>query len=105
MTDEERATSILRELEYDYISYGNMQDDDAQGCRIIKKALEKTVPMKPKTKNVYLGKAYPIKSTVFMCPSCGIIFNKDGHIIDKFSRAEHRHHCKCGQAIDWIGVE
>ena len=40
MTDKERIKSILAELEYNYIGYGNMHDDDDHGCDLIKRALE-----------------------------------------------------------------
>ena len=49
MTDEERAKSILAELEHNYIGYGNMHEDYEQGCRVIETALKKTVLLKHET--------------------------------------------------------
>lgn len=93
MTDEERAKSILAELEHNYIGYGNMQDDDAQGCRLIKEALKKQVPMKPKRNNYYPKTGV----TEYVCSVCG----KNSW----YSVKEHQKYCsECGQAIDWEGV-
>lgn len=54
MTNEERIKSILAEIEYDYIGYGNLHNDGSQGLRLIKKALEK-----------YL------QGRVYICEDCG----------------------------------
>lgn len=41
MTNEELAKSILMELEYGYISYGNLHGNNEQGLNLIKGAIEK----------------------------------------------------------------
>lgn len=56
---------MLKELEKDYISYGNMHDDGEQGIRIIEDALRKQVPMKPVQK-----KTLAWISDTFKCPVC-----------------------------------
>lgn len=92
MTDEERAKSILEELEYNYIGYGSMHEDDEQGFRVIEAALKKTVPLKPETQ-------FENGCNNAFCPSCkgyvGIIGTSKGG----------RQYCVwCGQRIDWEGV-
>lgn len=88
MTDEERATSILRELDVAFISYGNLHDDEEHGCKVIEKALRKTVPMKPE------GDGY---NEPWLCPAC--IYNLSLHIVNTEMKAKF---CPvCGQAIDW----
>lgn len=66
MTNEERTKSMLKELEQDYISYGNLHDDGGQGVRIIEEALRKQIPMKPVQK-----KTLAWISDTFKCPVCG----------------------------------
>ena len=67
MTAEERMKSILEELEYDYIGYDNLHGDNGHGCRVIKEALEKQIPMKPKR--------YPASpKDIVLCPTCGSTF-------------------------------
>ena len=51
-------------------------------------ALEKQVPKKPIDNN---------EREWFECPTCGRV------IVTYY--AGERHHCKCGQALNWEGIE
>lgn len=52
-------------------------------------ALIKQIPAKPI--NNYVDKW-------FECPTCGLI-------VGTYYDVEETHHCKCGQALDWKGIE
>lgn len=90
MTDEERIKSILKELEYDYISYNNLLGDDDHGCRLIEEALKKQVPMKPVLK-LHTNRV-PDQQKEWYCPNC-----------DEWITWDWRWKCcaYCGQKIDW----
>lgn len=96
MTDQERIQSILSELEYGYIGYGNMHEDDDQGLKVIEKALNKTVPMKPIGKSEGYDEFFEI--FYLECPMCGNrvaisdVDDFDEDLIDEFCS-------RCGQKI------
>lgn len=85
MTDEERAISILSELEHNYIGYDNLHGDNEQGCRIIEESLNLRVA-KP-------IKRYPSHpEIIFMCPTCGSTFVRRNGILMRFCN-------NCGQFL------
>lgn len=88
MTNEEKIKSMLKEMEQDYISYGNLHDDGEQGIRIIEDALRKQVPMKPIQK-----KTLAWISDTFKCPVCG------KNLTNGYGCAV------CLQAIDWGQID
>lgn len=93
MTDQERTQSILAELEYGYIGYGNMHEDDDHGCKVIGSALKKSVPMKPekctiRAYNRVFGRC--VEEKTFTCSVCG-----------HFVRSGWNYCKNCGSAIDW----
>lgn len=95
MIGEERIKSILRGLEHDYISYGNLHDDNEHGCRTLKYVLGKAVPMKPVKVKYEKGEGYS-----YRCPrKC----KKHGGYVC-VSRWQN-YCCNCGQRIDWEGAD
>lgn len=88
MTDIERIESMLKEIEHDYISYGNLHDDGEQGIRIIEDALRKQIPMKPIQK-----KTHAWISDTFKCPVCG------KNLVTGYGCST------CLQAIDWGKID
>ena len=46
MTDEQLIESMLAEIEYGYISYGNLHNNNDRGLEIIKEALERCEVMR-----------------------------------------------------------
>lgn len=97
MTNEKRIKSILVELEQDYISYGNMHNEDNQGLRIIEDALKKQIPKKPIFDHVreFVG------DRVYKCPSCGGPLG-----VKSFALRQGTIGCsRCLQAIDWSEVD
>lgn len=69
ITDVERAVSILTEIEYGFISYGNLHDDHEQGLELIGKALRNMIPAGRKTKRL-----------MFTCGQCGrYVFRNDNY--------------------------
>lgn len=52
---------------------------------VVREALEKQIPKKPVNNHEYKW---------FECPTCGLI-------VGTYYSIEEKHHCKCGQAIDW----
>ena len=48
MTDEQLIESMLAEIEYGYISYGNLHNNNDRGLEIIKEALERCGVMRSK---------------------------------------------------------
>lgn len=46
MTDEQLIESMLAEIEYGYISYENLHNNDDRGLEIIKEALERCEVMR-----------------------------------------------------------
>lgn len=95
MTDLERMKSIKAELKYRYISYSNLHNDDEHGCKVIEKAIDYRIPKKPICKSKNKNGRYE-NCNVVMCPTC----NKRLKLKSKGKCCD-----KCGQAIDWKGVE
>lgn len=104
MTDNERALSMLQELEHDYISYDNLHGDSDQGCRVIQKALKNHIMtarpaflMKPVYQLTY-AKTEKVFEIEFKCPSCN--YNEYSLLEDKAN------FCRmCGTGIDWSEME
>ena len=82
----EEAIEIIKiaiaEVEWDYPIDYTVAFEEAI------KALEKQIPKKPIDN---------IEREWFECPTCG-------RIIVTY-HAGKRHHCECGQALDWEGIE
>lgn len=83
MTAEEALKSIIE----DGIELGGGDYVPLETLKVAKEALEKQIPKKPYTanENGEYEKDY--------CPTC------------HRSLFPYDHHCRCGQAIDWSGVQ
>ena len=77
---------ILSEITECEESICYITDIDAEPLRLAIKALEKQIPKKPSQDSIGLY-YFPI------CPNC----HKELESYD--------HHCECGQALDWEGIE
>ena len=85
MNDIDLAKSIIKEIDCGYISYGNLHNNQDEGLKLIKAALEKQIPKKPKQ--------FEDGWLTWHCSTCGL---------EVGSNMKYKeHHCKCGQLIDW----
>lgn len=81
----DKLTDILIEATETESSVCYVTDCDAEPLRMAIEALEKQIPKKPSQDSVGLF-YFPT------CPNC----HKE--------LEEYDHHCECGQALDWSGV-
>ena len=83
------ASSIIKEIDYGYISYGNLHSNDDEGLKLIADALKKQIPKRPdRSKNYGFCK----------CP--------EGHNIPKVCESGRMRYCPfCGQHILWEDEE
>lgn len=89
MTNQEAINDlkvILSEITECEESICYITDIDAEPLRLAIKALEKQIPKKPSQDSIGLY-YFPT------CPNC----HKELESYD--------HHCECGQALDWEGIE
>ena len=89
MTNKEAINDlkvILSEITECEESICYITDVDAEPLRLAIKALEKQIPKKPSQDSIGLY-YFPT------CPNC----HKELESYD--------HHCECGQALDWEGIE
>ena len=89
MTNQEAVNDlkvILSEITECEESICYITDVDAEPLRLAIKALEKQIPKKPSQDSIGLY-YFPT------CPNC----HKELESYD--------HHCECGQALDWEGIE
>lgn len=89
MTNQEAINNlkvILSEITECEESICYITDIDAEPLRLAIKALEKRIPKKPSQDSIGLY-YFPT------CPNC----HKELESYD--------HHCECGQALDWEGIE
>ena len=89
MTNQEAINDlkvILSEITECEESICYITDVDAEPLRLAIKALEKQIPKKPSQDSIGLY-YFPT------CPNC----HKELESYD--------HHCECGQALDWEGIE
>lgn len=89
--------------EQDFLKNGDEFHVEAlKVCEVVKQALEKQIPKKPKTETINRGidisGEYDIDSN-YICPCCGAI-------VGDYETEEH--YCnscdKCGQALDWSEI-
>ena len=83
------ASSIIKEIDYGYISYGNLHSNDDEGLKLIAEALKKQIP-----KRLDRSKKYGFCK----CP--------EGHNIPKVCESGRMRYCPfCGQHILWEDEE
>lgn len=93
MMNKYLASSIIKEIDYGYISYGNLHSNDDEGLKLIADALKKQIPKKPGVTDAYPHRVY--------C-ECGFIFafNKDNAKV--MGDLVQYDYCPCcGQKNDW----
>lgn len=89
------ASSIIKEIDYGYISYGSLHSNDDEGLKLIADALKKQIPKRPrKTETVYgvdgCGEVTS-KLVLYTCPVC----DEPIHV----GRGCSNNNCR--QTIDW----
>ena len=85
------------EYRYDETLGYQLTSDDFEWLEEAKKSLEKQIPKKPVTKNricYSMSKDGEVLYAYdYYCPLCDVKVNRE------------RHHCPCGQALEWSDTE
>lgn len=87
MNDIDVAKSIIKEINSGYISYGNLHNNQDEGLKLIKDALEKQIAKMPIRRHISVNGDIAL---FLACPNCKEQLERSNYYIER---------CRCGQKL------